>query len=117
MNVNQKGTIGLIKVIDDLYHQGLQCYLPFDDYSPVDLIAIDKNGFTYRIQVKYKSSDTTLATRSIVNGQPIQIDRSLLDGWAVYLAEHDKVIYIPIEFMKDRKTHRVAHNFDYGSIW
>ena len=44
MNVNEKGNIGLIKVIADLYSKGYHCFTPFDDHCAVDLIALDKNG-------------------------------------------------------------------------
>ena len=36
MNVNEKGNLGLLKVITDLYSKGFTCFTPFDDYNPVD---------------------------------------------------------------------------------
>jgi len=55
MDVNQKGVKGLIKVIDDLQDKGAYCFTAFDDHSPVDIIALLKNGKTVRLQVKYRS--------------------------------------------------------------
>ena len=117
MNTNEKGAIGLIKVIADLYTQGFQCFLPFDDYSPVDLIALDSLGNSYKLQIKYRSSNCELRTRSIINGVATEIDKSLIDGWGIYLSEKDKVIYIPIAFMTDKKSHKVNPDFNYGNIW
>lgn len=43
MNCNEKGSRGLIKVVDDLQMQGFFVFLAFDDHSPIDLIAVDKD--------------------------------------------------------------------------
>ena len=84
MNVNEKGNVGLIKVIADLYDKGYHCFVPFDDYSPIDLIAVDKQGNIKRLQVKYRSllpskGRYELAARSMVNNSSVKIDRSLID--------------------------------------
>ena len=96
MNVNEKGTIGLIEVIRDLTRNGYECFTPIHDYSAVDLIAM-KDYKTYRVQVKYR----TLSRESIiidlfskVNGKSVPIDIDAIDGWAVYCPEVDKVVYI-----------------------
>lgn len=101
MNVNQKGVKGLIKVIDDLQENGYYTFPAFDDHSPIDLIAVDTKGNSYRLQVKYRELDKskkvaryTFPASSVVNGKRIPIDKSLIDGWAVYLAEANKVVYI-----------------------
>lgn len=106
MNVNEKGVKGLIKVIDDLQDKGIYCFTAFDDHSPVDLIAMTKTGKTLRLQVKYrtrisrsKSERYELSASSVVNGKKVPIDRSLIDGWAVYLEDAKKVVYISREQM------------------
>ncbi len=103
LSVNAKGSIGLIKVIDDLYSRGYSCFTPFDDYSPVDLISLASCGKTTKFQVKYRSLNSRnryeISARSVVNGKSVPIDRSLIDGWAVYLADLDRVIYIPTSAM------------------
>ncbi len=123
MNVNQKGNIGLIKVMADLYSKGYHCFTPFDDHSPVDLIAMDETGFCKRLQVKYRSLDEKrqryeLSARSVVNGKVIPIDRTLIDGWAVYLADEDLVIYISIDLMEGKGVHYIKPGTakDYGGV-
>ena len=111
MNTNEKGVRGLIKVIDDLQDKGYYVFNAFDDHSPVDLIAMNKSGKTFRIQIKYrqatvkkhKGNTYNLGAFSVVNGKKIEIDRSLIDGWAVYMADDNKVVYIPVECMNGKK--------------
>ena len=110
MNVNEKGIIGLLKVTTDLYSRGYTCFTPVDDYNPVDCIAM-KDGKTYRLQVKYRSPDKygsyEISTRSMVDRKSYQIDRTLIDFWAVYLSDKNKVVYISIDEMGDRKSYKV----------
>jgi len=123
MNVNEKGNIGLIKVMADLYSKGYHCFTPFDDHSPVDLITLDKIGNTRRLQVKYRSlsekrNHYELSACSIVNGKPIPINRSLIDGWAVYLSNEDKVVYIDIALMEGKGVHYIKPGTveEYGEV-
>ena len=109
MNVNEKGVMGLLKVTTNLYSRGYTCFTPVDDYNPVDCIAM-KDGVMYRLQIKYRSSEDgtyELRSRSTVNGKNREIDRTLLDAWAVYLADRDKVIYIPISEMNGKKCYKI----------
>lgn len=112
MNVNEKGNVGLIKVMSDLYDKGYHCFTPFDDFSPVDLIAMDKQGNIKRLQVKYRSllpskGKYELAARSMVNKESKDIDRTLIDGWAVYLEEEKKVTYLPVTIMEGKGVHYI----------
>ncbi len=124
MNVNQKGVKGLIKVIDDLQEKGFYVFNAFDDHSPVDVIAMSSEGKTYRIQIKYREANSRkksknsydLATSSVVNGKRIEIDRSLIDGWAVYLANDNKILYVSKHFMKDKKMVCLDPDKDYGEL-
>ena len=108
MNVNQKGAYGLIETIRDLTKKGYECFLPFDDHGPVDLIAMDKNTYkTFRLQVKYRSEyrgTVEVQFRTISMGKHIAIDFNAIDGWACYNPEIDKVIYISKEDAKDKKS-------------
>lgn len=112
MNVNEKGHIGLLKVITDLYARGLHCYTPFDDYSPVDLIALDDNGKVTRIQVKYRSPDKygryEISARSVVNGKSKPINKNMIDRWAVYLSDKDKVVYLPVDLMEGKGVYYIG---------
>ena len=123
MNVNEKGNIGLIKVMADLYSKGYHCFTPFDDHSPVDLITLDNTGNVRRLQVKYRSISEKrkhyeLSARSVVNGKVVPIDRSLIDGWAVYLADEDKVIYLSLNIMEGKGVHYIKPGTfeEYGGV-
>ena len=97
MNVNQKGTLGLIEVIRDLAKQGYECYTPIHDYSPVDLIVMNNSFETFRLQIKYRESIRgciEVPFKTIVNGKSVPINFSAIDGWAVYCPEVDSVVYI-----------------------
>jgi PD-(D/E)XK endonuclease len=97
MNVNQKGSIGLIEVIRDLTKKGYECFIPIHDYSPVDLIVMNEKFNTFKIQVKYRETYRGIidvAFKSMVNGESKPIDLDAIDGWAVYCPEVDKVVYV-----------------------
>ncbi len=108
MNVNQKGVRGLIKCLDDLHCNGYYSFTAFDDHSPVDLIAMEASGRIFRLQVKYKTLGTEgiyqLYAQSVVNGKRIDIDRNLIDGWAVFIEEENAVFYIPISMLEGKKA-------------
>lgn len=124
MNTNEKGVRGLIKIIDDLQYNGYYIFTAFDDHSPVDLIAMDKFGKTFRIQIKYrkatvkkyKGNTYNLGAFSVINGKKIEIDRSLIDGWAIYMADDNKVVYIPVEYMDGKKETTLYGDIAYGGL-
>ncbi len=106
MNVNQKGHLGLVRVVYDLTKQGYEVFLPQHDYSAVDVIVMNTDGVVRRLQVKYRENRTgrngkagtiEVPLYSMVNLKRIPINRSLIDGWAIYVAEVDTVIYIPVD--------------------
>ena len=112
MNVNEKGNFGLIKVMSDLYDKGYHCFTPFDDFSPVDLIAMDKQGNIKRLQVKYRSllpskGRYEITAHSMVNKTSVDLDRNLIDGWAVYLEEEKQVTYLPVSIMEGKRSHYI----------
>ena len=112
MNVNEKGNVGLLKVITDLYSKGFTCFTPFDDYSPVDCIAMNADGKTFRLQVKYRSPDKNdcyeFAARSVVNGKRVFMNKNLVDYWAIYLSDLDKVVYISMDIMNNKGSHKIT---------
>jgi len=116
MNVNQKGNIGLIKTMECLYEQGFYCYPAFDDYSPVDLIAMAADGKTYRLQVKYRAESANqeryyeIHFSSVVNGKRVRINESLVDAWAIYMAERDEVVFLPVEEVRGRTAHYIRQS-------
>ena len=122
-NVNFRGVKGLIKVIDDLQNKGYYTFFAFDDHSPVDLIAMSPKGKTFRLQIKYRSKDPrkkseryNLYSDSVVNGKRIPIDRNLIDGWAVYLAGSNRVIYIKTELLENKKSLCIDPKNNYGEL-
>jgi hypothetical protein len=124
MNNNRKGVSGLIKVIDDLNNRGFYTFPAFDDHSPVDLIAMDSCGQTYRLQVKYRHMMTEVKTveryqlvaSTVHGGKRVLIDRSLIDGWAYYMADHQRVVYIPVDALKDSNTLCFEPNKNFGEL-
>jgi hypothetical protein len=98
MNVNQKGAYGLIEVIRDLTRKGFECFTPFDDHGPVDLIAMNTETYkTYKLQVKYRSvyrGTVEVQFRTVSMGKHSDIDFDAIDGWACYNPDLDKVVYI-----------------------
>lgn len=86
-----------------LHDDGYITFTPFCDYSPVDLIAMNSAGKIFRLQVKYRtrripsktrSNSYVIESRSIVNGVHVPIDRNMIDGWAIYLADDDKIFFV-----------------------
>ena len=112
MNVNQKGNVGLLKVIGDLYNKGYTVFKPFDDYNPVDCIAMNAEGKIFRLQVKYRSPGRgdryEIAAKSMVNGKGVDINRGLIDYWAVYLSDLDHVVYMPVSIMDGKGVHFIT---------
>ena len=124
MNVNEKGVKGLIKVLDDISEKGLYAFPAFDDHSPVDLIVMTKKGKLIRLQIKYREPMANKKTveryelhaRSIVNGKVIPIDRSLIDGWAVYLQGRNCVKYIPVSALEGKNSILIDPDKPYGEV-
>ena len=123
MNVNEKGVKGLLKVMDDLQEKGYYIFPAFDDHSPVDLIALAKSGKTYRLQVKYRTRDPRKISEkydvyasSVVNGKRISIDRTIIDGWAIYLSNSEKVVYINVDLFEGKNCLTIDPKKDYGEL-
>lgn len=97
LTVNDKGSIGVAKVVADLLSQGFYVFLPFDGSSPVDLVVADKSMRLRRLQIKYRIVERgmiRIPLSSVVNGTRVPIDLSKIDGWAVYSPDANRVYYI-----------------------
>lgn len=123
MNVNEKGVKGLLKVMDDLQDKGFYTFPAFDDHSPVDLIALSKDGRTYKLQVKYRTKDPRKVSEkydvyasSVVNGKRVPIDRTMIDGWAVYLSDSKRVVYIHIDLFQGKNSLTIDPQKNYGEL-
>ncbi len=124
MNCNSKGNFGLLKVVEDLYKRNFNVFLPFDDYSPVDLIALNNKGRILRLQVKYREPISRileeryeLPASSTINGVKTPINRDLIDGWALYMSRQNDIKYIPVNAMMDKKSLNINPGKDYGNIF
>lgn len=115
MTVNEKGHIGLLKVLLDLSSKNIYVYKSLDDYTPIDIVLMNKHGKLSRVQVKYKSKNSRgsyeIHCRSVINGKAVPINKDLIDLWAIYLSDIDRVVYISSETMKDRKSISIKDDF------
>jgi hypothetical protein len=103
MNTNEKGNLGLAKVICELVKNGYSCFLPFTDTTCVDLIVGNNLMETKRIQIKYrqpnKKGAIDVPLETVVNGKKIPIDRSKIDYYIVYCPDNDKIYYIDLKLI------------------
>jgi hypothetical protein len=99
MTTNEKGNIGLAKVIADVTENGIQPFLPLTDTTLIDLIISNHDLVTKKLQVKYISinSDGSLLLQleTVVNGKRILKDFSKIDAFAVYCPDNKNIYYIP----------------------
>lgn len=110
LTVNQKGMIAEAKILAHLQSLGFEVFLPFSDFSPIDMIVCNEHGEVKRLQVKYRSEDgrsknrIIISMKTVVNGKARPVDRSLIDGYAVYSPDLDKIIYIPISLLPNKSN-------------
>jgi hypothetical protein len=99
MNTNEKGNIGLAKVILDLTEKGYNCFLPFTDTTCVDLIVANNKMIMKRVQVKHKkitNGKIHIKCASVINGKSIKLDKTKIDYFIVYCPDNNEIYYIPI---------------------
>jgi PD-(D/E)XK nuclease superfamily protein len=119
MTTNEKGNIGLAKVINSLVTNEFSIYLPFSDTSPIDLIVANKKLETKKLQIKYIKAIKNIVTirfSSVVNGKRILVDPTGVDFWAVYCPDNDRVFYIPSVLVKGKKNFSFRIDEDYGRL-
>ena len=108
MNTNEKGNIGLAKVIAKLVEMGYYCFLPFTDTTCVDLIVGNSAMEIKRIQVKYRKKNENgvieVPLETVVNGKKIPIDRSKIDYYFVYCPDNDKIYFVELENIPNIRT-------------
>lgn len=99
MRPTDKGSIGLAAVIHSLISDGFEVFLPFDGASSVDLIVGNNEMVLKRLQVKYRTLQPNntfgVSFQSIVNGKRVNINRSKIDGYAIYC--DGSVYFLPKE--------------------
>ena len=98
-NPNQKGTLGEIAVCKELIKLDYSVFIEFGNHSKVDLIALDKEFNTYKIQIKATESKNELvevySTKNCLNPKYNSIYTvKQIDVFAVYVIDKDLGFYI-----------------------
>jgi len=101
MNTNQKGALAETKVMADLSSKGYRISVPIGD-MPFDLICIDDNYNTYKVQVKHSVVDKNgiILVRSYYmttyNGKLVSryYTAKEVDVIACYVQDYDKCYYV-----------------------
>lgn len=98
-NPNKKGTLGEIAVCKDLIIQGYDLFFGFGNHSKVDLIVLDENYITYKIQIKAVSSLENIVSvysiKTCLNPKYKSIYQSFqIDVFAVYIIDKNFVFYV-----------------------
>mgnify|MGYP001412607861 CR=1 FL=1 len=109
-NPNKKGTLGEIAICKELFQLGYNVFVEFGNSSKVDLIVLDKNYKTYKIQVKTtESKDGCVEIYSIKTclnpkyNSTYTIDQ--VDIFAIYVIDKDIVFYITAkELLQNSKS-------------
>ena len=111
MNSKDKGNIGEAIVLAEFTKRQIQVAIPFGDNARYDLIA-EFNGKLNKIQVKYCGQITennsficpcASSTNHTTNKHLSTYDNDV-DYMAFYLASIDKLLLVPIEKLKGKKT-------------
>ncbi|MGC2237384.1 MAG: group I intron-associated PD-(D/E)XK endonuclease [Pyrinomonadaceae bacterium] len=109
-NPNKKGTLGEIAVCKELLQLGYSVFIEFGNHSKVDLIVLDENYKTYKIQVKTTSSkNECVEVYSIKNCLNPKYNSTYtteqIDIFAVYVIDKDLVFYVSAkEILKNSKN-------------
>ena len=106
MTTNDKGNIGLAKLICDMTIKGFQVFLPLTDTSLIDIIISDKLYNIKKLQVKYISLNSHgsifISKETVVNRKRILNNFNNLDGFAIYCPNNDKLYYVNINEMGEK---------------
>lgn len=116
LTVNQKGVIGLVKVVADLVSNQYEVFTPTSDASPVDLVVADSSMNLRRIQVKYREPTEdakvlVVSLDSVVNGRRVPVNLSLIDVWAIYCPQTEQVYYIKRSELDGRYIRLCLHDY------
>ena len=107
MDTNEKGNIGLGKIIADLTMKGYYIFLPLTDTTIVDIVVANKSMSMQRMQVKYREAKQGLVIipfQNVVNGKRVNIDRTKVDCWGVYYPQTDSVYYVRKDEVLEEST-------------
>jgi hypothetical protein len=109
-----KGDVGVACVVADLTKRGIKIALPLSEHLPFDLIAISLDGALARVSVKYRTATngyleiTTKTVWSNRKGAHIKhVDKTWLDGVAVYCPDTTMCYYLPISAFNSKHELRL----------
>ena len=107
ITTNEKGNIGLTKVIADVVEKHYFPFLPLSDSNETDLIIRNEKAELRRMQIKYRKIDDgliALPIETVVNRKKVKIDISKVDIWAVYCPDNGLIYYVPTRELVKRNT-------------
>lgn len=98
-NPNQKGTLGEIAVCKELIKLDYSVFVEYGNHSKIDLIALDKEFNTYKVQIKATYSKNEVvevySTKNCLNPKyNSTYTIKQVDVFAVYIINKDLVFYI-----------------------
>lgn len=102
LNPSKKGTLGEIAVCKELCLSGFDVFVGFGNHSKIDLIVLDENYRTFKIQVKtVNSKNEVVEVYSVKNCLNPKYNSTYttaqIDVFAVYVCDKDFVFYITAE--------------------
>ena len=109
-NPNKKGTLGEIAVYKELLKLGFDVFIELSNHSKVDLVVLDENYKTYKIQIKtITSKNEIVEVYSVKNCLNPKYNSTYtvqqIDIFAVYVCDKDLVFYISAkELLKNGKS-------------
>ena len=91
-------------VIADLARHGFVSCLPMSEHLPFDIVVVTPDGCLSRVQVKYASKKNNVFSLPLVSCYAYskgcvtkKIDRTMVDGWAIYCPDDNLVVYVGID--------------------
>lgn len=98
-NPNKKGTLGEIAVWKELLKLEYDVFVELSNHSKVDLVVLDENYKTYKIQIKTTNSKNEIvevySTKSCLNPKyNSTYTVKQIDVFAVYVCDKDLVFYV-----------------------
>src|SRR5262245_6299892 len=98
-NPNRKGTLGEIAVSKELLRLGYEVFVELGSHSKIDLIVLDEQYRTCKVQIKAtESRDGVVEVYSVKNCLNPKYNSVYTDGqidvFAVYVCDVDLVFYV-----------------------
>ena len=99
LNSNKKGTLGEIAVCKELCKLGYEVFVELGNHSKIDLIVLDENFKTFKIQIKATNSKNDVVSvysiKNCLNPKYNSIYTvQQIDIFAVYVYDQDLVFYV-----------------------